>query len=93
MFRVNDYRRKQLEPRTSQEILRSDHAANNALRALAQRDAMQDCAAWLASGNTVAVSTRNADRIRIRMIKRGLRGGNEPYSRLTSRYLANERKL
>lgn len=56
VFRVNDYRRKLLDTRTSHEHFRSDNAANNALRALAQRDATQDCAAWLASGNNVAVS-------------------------------------
>lgn len=56
VFRVNDYRRKRFEPHISHELLRSDNAANNALMALAQRDAMLDCAAWLASGNTVAVS-------------------------------------
>lgn len=56
VFRVSDYRRKRFEPHISHELLRSDNAANNALMALAQRDAMLDCAAWLASGNTVAVS-------------------------------------
>ncbi|XP_012217433.1 6-phosphofructo-2-kinase/fructose-2,6-bisphosphatase isoform X2 [Linepithema humile] len=56
VFRVCDYRRKRLEPHISHdELFRSDNAANNALRTLAQRDAMQDCAAWLTSGNTVAL--------------------------------------
>ncbi|KYQ54721.1 6-phosphofructo-2-kinase/fructose-2,6-biphosphatase [Trachymyrmex zeteki] len=55
VFRVSDYRRKRFEPHISQELFRLDNAANNALIALAQRDTMQDCAAWLASGNTVAV--------------------------------------
>lgn len=58
MFRVSDYRRKRFEPHISQELFRLDNAANNALIALAQRDTMQDCAAWLASGNTVAVSAK-----------------------------------
>lgn len=53
---VSNYRRKRLEPYASHELFRPDHAANVALRALAQRDAMQDCASWLASGNSVAVS-------------------------------------
>lgn len=56
VFRVSDYRRKRVEPHISRELLRSDNAANNALMALAQRDAMLDCSAWLASGNSVAVS-------------------------------------
>lgn len=56
VFRVNDYRRKRFEPHISHELFRSDNVANNALMALAQRDAMQDCAVWLASGNTVAVN-------------------------------------
>ncbi|XP_012533242.2 6-phosphofructo-2-kinase/fructose-2,6-bisphosphatase [Monomorium pharaonis] len=55
VFRVSDYRRKRFEPHISHESFPSDNAANNALLALAQRDAMQDCAAWLASGNTVAI--------------------------------------
>ncbi|EZA57361.1 6-phosphofructo-2-kinase/fructose-2,6-bisphosphatase isoform X1 [Ooceraea biroi] len=55
VFRVSDYRRKRLDTRTPHEHFRSDNAANNALRALAQRDAMQDCAAWLASGNNIAL--------------------------------------
>ncbi|KYN43725.1 6-phosphofructo-2-kinase/fructose-2,6-biphosphatase [Trachymyrmex septentrionalis] len=55
VFRVSDYRRKRFEPHISQELFRLDNAANNALIALAQRDTMQDCAAWLASGNTVAI--------------------------------------
>ncbi|XP_011635866.1 6-phosphofructo-2-kinase/fructose-2,6-bisphosphatase-like [Pogonomyrmex barbatus] len=55
VFRVSDYRRKRFESHISHEFFRSDNAANNTLRALAQRDAMQDCAAWLASGNTVAL--------------------------------------
>ncbi|XP_020297034.1 6-phosphofructo-2-kinase/fructose-2,6-bisphosphatase-like isoform X2 [Pseudomyrmex gracilis] len=54
VFRVSDYRRKRLEPH-SIELFRSDNTVNNALRALARRDAMQDCAAWLASGNDVAL--------------------------------------
>lgn len=52
---VSNYRRKRLEPYASHELFRPDHAANVALRALAQRDAMQDCASWLASGNSVAI--------------------------------------
>ncbi|XP_050461906.1 6-phosphofructo-2-kinase/fructose-2,6-bisphosphatase-like isoform X1 [Cataglyphis hispanica] len=55
VFRVSDYRRKRVEPHISRELLRSDNAANNALMALAQRDAMLDCSAWLASGNSVAL--------------------------------------
>ncbi|KYN04929.1 PREDICTED: 6-phosphofructo-2-kinase/fructose-2,6-bisphosphatase-like [Cyphomyrmex costatus] len=55
VFRVSDYRRKRFEPHISQELFRLDNAAKNALIALAQRDTMQDCAAWLASGNTVAI--------------------------------------
>ncbi|KYM78171.1 6-phosphofructo-2-kinase/fructose-2,6-biphosphatase [Atta colombica] len=54
VFRVNDYRRKRFEPHISQELF-LDNAANNTLIALTQRDTMQDCAAWLASGNTVAI--------------------------------------
>jgi len=57
VFRVKDYRRKRFEPHISQELF-LDNAANNTLIALTQRDTMQDCAAWLASGNTVAVSTK-----------------------------------
>lgn len=56
---VSDYRRKRLEPygeAVSHELFRPDHTANTALRALAQRDAMHDCAAWLTAGNSVAVS-------------------------------------
>lgn len=60
VFRVSDYRRKRVEPHISRELLRSDNAANNALMALAQRDAMLDCSAWLASGNSVAVSIHGA---------------------------------
>ena len=59
VMRVSDYRRKRLEPygeAVSHELFRPDHTANAALRALAQRDAMHDCAAWLAAGNSVAVS-------------------------------------
>ncbi|XP_070160283.1 6-phosphofructo-2-kinase/fructose-2,6-bisphosphatase isoform X1 [Polyergus mexicanus] len=55
VFRVSDYRRKRVEPHISRELLRSDNAANNALMALAQRDAMLDCSAWLASGNSVTL--------------------------------------
>ncbi|CAK9812660.1 6-phosphofructo-2-kinase/fructose-2,6-bisphosphatase 1 [Anthophora plagiata] len=58
VMRVSDYRRKRLEPygeAVSHELFRPDHTANAALRALAQRDAMHDCAAWLAAGNTVAI--------------------------------------
>ncbi|XP_058794280.1 6-phosphofructo-2-kinase/fructose-2,6-bisphosphatase-like isoform X1 [Phymastichus coffea] len=55
VMRVSDYRRKRLEPYASHELFRPDHEANVALRALAQRDAMQDCASWLAAGNTVAI--------------------------------------
>lgn len=56
---VSDYRRKRLEPygeAVSHELFRPDHTANTALRALAQRDAMHDCVAWLTAGNSVAVS-------------------------------------
>ena len=56
VMRVSDYRRKRLEPYASHELFRPDHEANVAIRALAQRDAMQDCASWLAAGNSVAVS-------------------------------------
>lgn len=52
---VSDYRRKRLEPYASHELFRPDHAANVALRALAQRDAVHDCASWLASGNSIAI--------------------------------------
>ncbi|PBC28824.1 6-phosphofructo-2-kinase/fructose-2,6-bisphosphatase isoform X1 [Apis cerana] len=55
---VSDYRRKRLEPygeAVSHELFRPDHTANTALRALAQRDAMHDCAAWLTAGNSVAI--------------------------------------
>ncbi|CAD1475406.1 unnamed protein product, partial [Heterotrigona itama] len=58
VMRVSDYRRKRLEPygeAVSHELFRPDHTANAALRALAQRDAMHDCAAWLAAGNSVAI--------------------------------------
>ncbi|XP_012340499.1 6-phosphofructo-2-kinase/fructose-2,6-bisphosphatase isoform X2 [Apis florea] len=55
---VSDYRRKRLEPygeAVSHELFRPDHTANTALRALAQRDAMHDCVAWLTAGNSVAI--------------------------------------
>lgn len=58
VMRVSEYRRKRLEPygeAVSHELFRPDHTANAALRALAQRDAMHDCAAWLAAGNSVAI--------------------------------------
>ncbi|CAL7950552.1 unnamed protein product [Xylocopa violacea] len=58
VMRVSDYRRKRLEPygeAVSHELFRPDHTANAALRALAQRDAMHDCVAWLAAGNSVAI--------------------------------------
>jgi 6-phosphofructo-2-kinase/fructose-2,6-biphosphatase len=55
VMRVSDYRRKKLERYASHELFRPDHEANVALRALAQRDAMQDCASWLATGNSVAI--------------------------------------
>ncbi|XP_015110998.1 6-phosphofructo-2-kinase/fructose-2,6-bisphosphatase isoform X1 [Diachasma alloeum] len=55
VMRVSDYRRKKLELYGTHELFRPDHAANSALRSLATRDAMHDCAAWLASGNTVAI--------------------------------------
>ncbi|KAL0113371.1 hypothetical protein PUN28_012503 [Cardiocondyla obscurior] len=55
VFRVSEYRRKRFEPHISQEFFRSDNAANSTLIALAQRDAMQDCAAWLTSGSSVAI--------------------------------------
>ncbi|XP_014475478.1 PREDICTED: 6-phosphofructo-2-kinase/fructose-2,6-bisphosphatase-like isoform X2 [Dinoponera quadriceps] len=56
-FHVIDYRRKQPESETSHDLtfFRLDHTTSNTIRILAQRDAMQDCAAWLASGNTVAI--------------------------------------
>lgn len=56
VMRVSDYRRKKLELYGTHELFRPDHAANSDLRLLATRDAMHDCAGWLASGNTVAVS-------------------------------------
>lgn len=59
VMRVSEYRRKRLEPygeAVSHELFRPDHSANAALRALAQRDALHDCATWLAAGNSVAVS-------------------------------------
>ncbi|XP_076242324.1 6-phosphofructo-2-kinase/fructose-2,6-bisphosphatase isoform X2 [Calliopsis andreniformis] len=58
VMRVSEYRRKRLEPYSeamSQELFRPDHTANATLRAMAQRDAMHDCAAWLAAGNSVAI--------------------------------------
>ncbi|XP_074098073.1 6-phosphofructo-2-kinase/fructose-2,6-bisphosphatase isoform X2 [Cotesia typhae] len=55
VMRVSDYRRKKLELYGTHEFFRPDHAANSALRQLATRDAMQDCAGWLSSGNTVAI--------------------------------------
>ncbi|XP_034947081.1 6-phosphofructo-2-kinase/fructose-2,6-bisphosphatase-like isoform X2 [Chelonus insularis] len=55
VMRVSDYRRKKLELYGTHELFRPDHAANSALRSLATRDAMHDCAAWLASGNSVAI--------------------------------------
>ncbi|XP_017893458.1 6-phosphofructo-2-kinase/fructose-2,6-bisphosphatase-like isoform X1 [Ceratina calcarata] len=58
VMRVSDYRRKRLEPygeAVSHELFRPDHTANAALRALAERDAMHDCAAWLAAGNSIAI--------------------------------------
>ncbi|KAG7206708.1 hypothetical protein KM043_000381 [Ampulex compressa] len=58
VMRVSEYRKKRLEPygqAGSEELFRPDQAANAALRGLAQRDAMHDCAAWLASGNSVAI--------------------------------------
>ncbi|XP_012273881.1 6-phosphofructo-2-kinase/fructose-2,6-bisphosphatase isoform X2 [Orussus abietinus] len=55
VMRVSDYRRKRLELYASHELFRPDHVANSTLRALAQRDAMHDCASWLASGNSVAI--------------------------------------
>lgn len=58
VMRVSEYRRKRLEPygeAVSHELFQPDHTANAALRALAQRDAMHDCAAWLAAGNSVAI--------------------------------------
>ncbi|EFN82326.1 6-phosphofructo-2-kinase/fructose-2,6-bisphosphatase [Harpegnathos saltator] len=57
VFHVIDYRKKQSEPHTSHDVtfFRLDQAASNATRILAQRDAMQDCASWLASGNNVAI--------------------------------------
>lgn len=62
VMRVSDYRRKRLEPYgevVSHELFRPDHKANTALRALAQRDAMQDCASWLAAGNSIAILDGN----------------------------------
>lgn len=59
MMKVSDYRRKRVQPygeAVSHELFRPDHTANATLRAQAQRDAMHDCAAWLAAGNSVAVS-------------------------------------
>ncbi|XP_024942359.1 6-phosphofructo-2-kinase/fructose-2,6-bisphosphatase isoform X2 [Cephus cinctus] len=55
VMRVSDYRRKRLELYASHELFQPDHAANSGLRALARRDAIHDCAAWLASGNTIAI--------------------------------------
>lgn len=55
VMRVSDYRRKKLELYGTHELFRPDHAANSDLRLLATRDAMHDCAGWLASGNTVAI--------------------------------------
>ena len=58
-MRVSDYRKKSLEPygeAVSHELFLPDHTTNAALRALAQRDAMHECATWLAGGNSVAVS-------------------------------------
>lgn len=61
-MRVSDYRRKKLELYGTHELFRPDHAANSDLRSLATRDAMHDCAAWLASGKTVAVSIKNLNK-------------------------------
>ncbi|XP_012238129.1 6-phosphofructo-2-kinase/fructose-2,6-bisphosphatase 1 isoform X1 [Bombus vancouverensis nearcticus] len=58
VMRVSDYRRKRLEPygeAVSHELFLPDHTTNAALRALAQRDAMHECATWLAGGNSVAI--------------------------------------
>ncbi|XP_053983743.1 6-phosphofructo-2-kinase/fructose-2,6-bisphosphatase 1-like isoform X1 [Hylaeus volcanicus] len=57
VMRVSEYRRKRhpYGESVSHELFRPDHTANAALRATAQREAMQDCAAWLASGNSVAI--------------------------------------
>ncbi|XP_017766784.1 PREDICTED: LOW QUALITY PROTEIN: 6-phosphofructo-2-kinase/fructose-2,6-bisphosphatase-like [Eufriesea mexicana] len=58
VMKVSDYRRKRVQPygeAVSHELFRPDHTANATLRALAQRDAMHDCAAWLAGGNSVAI--------------------------------------
>ncbi|XP_023246612.1 6-phosphofructo-2-kinase/fructose-2,6-bisphosphatase-like isoform X2 [Copidosoma floridanum] len=55
VMRVSDYRKKRLERYASHELFRPDHESNVALRSLAQQDAMHDCAAWLAAGNTVAI--------------------------------------
>ncbi|XP_032685637.1 6-phosphofructo-2-kinase/fructose-2,6-bisphosphatase-like [Odontomachus brunneus] len=56
VFHVSDYRRKP-EAQTSHDLtfFQLDHAASNTIRILTQRDAMQDCAAWLVSGNSVAI--------------------------------------
>ncbi|XP_031845833.1 6-phosphofructo-2-kinase/fructose-2,6-bisphosphatase isoform X1 [Nomia melanderi] len=58
VMRVSQYRRRRLEgygEAVSHELFRPDHTANAALRALAQGDAMHDCAGWLAAGNSVAI--------------------------------------
>ncbi|XP_076659570.1 6-phosphofructo-2-kinase/fructose-2,6-bisphosphatase isoform X1 [Halictus rubicundus] len=58
VMRVSEYRRKRVEPygeAVSHELFRPDRTANAALRALAQGDAMHDCASWLAAGNSVAI--------------------------------------
>ncbi|XP_014223062.1 6-phosphofructo-2-kinase/fructose-2,6-bisphosphatase-like isoform X1 [Trichogramma pretiosum] len=55
VMRVSDYRRKRQEPYISNGIFRPDHEASSALLDLAQQDAMQDCASWLAAGNTIAI--------------------------------------
>lgn len=73
-MRVSDYRRKKLELYGTHELFRPDHAANSALRSLATRDAMHDCAAWLASGNTVAVSIRELKKKMSKIISKPARG-------------------
>ena len=55
-MRVSDYRRKTLERYASHELFRSDLKDNVGIRAMAQKQAMEDCSSWLAAGNTVAVS-------------------------------------
>ncbi|XP_046753418.1 6-phosphofructo-2-kinase/fructose-2,6-bisphosphatase-like isoform X1 [Diprion similis] len=55
VMRVSVYRQKRLDMYASHELFRPDHATNVAIRSLAQRDAMRDCASWLAAGNSLAI--------------------------------------